>query len=138
MALWKRLRDERGAVVVEFAIILPVLMMVVFAVIDLSRFFFTLSTLSASVREGARYGAVMTADQLASDGPGKIRERVRGSFQPFGTPPLTDADIEVDPDLASGFITVSVPSYDFDLLTPFPYDITMPPRQAVFRWERAP
>lgn len=55
-----RRRKERdsGAVAVEFALILPVFLLLVFAVIDFGRMMNIQITLTEAAREGARTGAV--------------------------------------------------------------------------------
>jgi len=46
--------NQRGASAVEMAIILPLLLTVVFAIIDYSRFFFIRSTVTAAVADATR------------------------------------------------------------------------------------
>ena len=65
-------RDARGATIVEFAIVLPLLIMLVFGVIDFGRLAFTQITLNDAVQEGSIY---------ASTHPGEtsnIQDRVVG------------------------------------------------------------
>ena len=47
-------QDQRGASAVEMALILPLLLTLVFAVIDYSRFFFIRSTVTAAVADATR------------------------------------------------------------------------------------
>lgn len=49
---------RKGQALVEFALVLPVFVLILFGVIDLGRFVYTDSTLSQAAREGARVGAV--------------------------------------------------------------------------------
>jgi Flp pilus assembly protein TadG len=49
------LRGERGAIAVEFAIILPVLMLLVFGIIDFGHAWYMRHMMSDASREGARY-----------------------------------------------------------------------------------
>lgn len=51
-------RDDHGAAVVEFALVVPVLFLIIFAVIDFGRALWTLNVISSGVREGARAAAV--------------------------------------------------------------------------------
>lgn len=51
-------RDDTGASAVEFAMILPLLLLVVFGVINFGFLLAQNATLSNAVREGARYGSV--------------------------------------------------------------------------------
>lgn len=53
---------ERGAALVELAIILPVLIILVLGVIDLGRVFYSYEALVNATREGARYCALHPGD----------------------------------------------------------------------------
>ncbi len=53
---------NRGQGVVEFALILPLLLVVVFGVFDLGRIYFSTITLTSAAREGARYLSVYPDD----------------------------------------------------------------------------
>ena len=50
------MRGERGGVAVEFAIILPVLMLLVFGIIDFGHAWYMRHLMSDGSREEARYG----------------------------------------------------------------------------------
>ena len=56
------LRAERGAVAVEFAILLPVFLLLVFGIMDFGHAFYMKQMVSNASREGARYGARYTTD----------------------------------------------------------------------------
>ena len=58
MRPYRRLADDRGASAVEFALLAPVLFMVVFAIIGFGLAFMQLQTIRGAVREGARISAV--------------------------------------------------------------------------------
>lgn len=47
---------RRGQSLVEFALVLPLLVLIVFGVLDLGRAFYALITITNAAREGARYG----------------------------------------------------------------------------------
>ncbi len=53
-----RTRAERGAVAVEFALIAPVLLLIVFGIIQFGFFLAQQTTLNGAVRSGARFGSV--------------------------------------------------------------------------------
>jgi Flp pilus assembly protein TadG len=57
-----RLRRQNGQAMVEFALILPILMMVLWGAIDFGRAFWTYQQVSAAASEGARRAAVSRAD----------------------------------------------------------------------------
>ncbi|MDO8692726.1 MAG: pilus assembly protein [Sheuella sp.] len=54
--------SQRGMTSVELAIVLPVLLMVVFAIIEFGYAMWNYNTISYAVREGARYAAVSSTD----------------------------------------------------------------------------
>ncbi len=68
---------------VEFAILLPVLLVILFGVLDLGRIMHAVITITNAAREGARYGSM-----YPSDGPG-IVATVRQEAQSSGID-LTD------------------------------------------------
>ena len=51
--MWHR-REERGSVVVEFALVLPILMLLLFGIIEFGRGYNAKIQLTSAVREGAR------------------------------------------------------------------------------------
>ena len=53
-----RLRGERGAAAVEFALVLPLLLLLLFGIVAVSQAFQTQARLSAAAREGARVMAL--------------------------------------------------------------------------------
>ena len=56
------IRSERGAALVEFALVVPFLMMMMCATIDFGLAVYTLNNLTAAVREGGRFAAVVEPD----------------------------------------------------------------------------
>ena len=56
------LRSERGAIAVELAIILPVLLLLILGGMDLAHMFYIEHVVTTASREGARYGAKYTGD----------------------------------------------------------------------------
>jgi len=56
------IRKEHGGVAVEFAIILPILVLLVFGIIDFGHAWYMRHLMSDASREGARYGSRFTTD----------------------------------------------------------------------------
>jgi len=54
----RRLRGERGAVAVEFALVVPLLLLLLFSIVSVSRAFQVQATLSGAAREAARTMAI--------------------------------------------------------------------------------
>jgi Flp pilus assembly protein TadG len=130
-------RDSEGAAVVEFALVMPILALIVFGIIDFGRAFYTVNNIISAVREGARYGAIL-ATPMSTAGQSDIRRRVRGVSRPFGGDTLQDNNIDIEFD--GELVTVRVDAYPFRPLTPLAGALgfsTWPiTRQATFRWER--
>jgi Flp pilus assembly protein TadG len=55
-------RIHSGQELAEFAIVLPLLLLVAFGVLDLGRIFHAAITITNAVREGARYGIIHSDD----------------------------------------------------------------------------
>jgi hypothetical protein len=60
-------RSQLGQDAVEFAIILPLLLLVFLGVADFSRIMFSAITISNAAREGARYGAFFPNDPAGTE-----------------------------------------------------------------------
>jgi Flp pilus assembly pilin Flp len=58
-------RDQSGAAAVEMAIILPVLVLLMFGIVEFGLAFNRLQGVHAAAREGARVGAVSPGDECA-------------------------------------------------------------------------
>lgn len=102
---------ERGATAVEFAILLPVLLMLLGGLIDFGIALNADVTVSHAAHEGARLSSL---DETATDM--EIRERVKAAAEPIVT--LADDDITVDD---CGEVTVTYESNTF-LLSIFGFD----------------
>jgi Flp pilus assembly protein TadG len=68
------LRSQRGTSTLEFIVVLPTLLFVLFAIVELSRAWLTLNLVTMAAREGARAGAVVPADQVTAAGTSRIDE----------------------------------------------------------------
>lgn len=66
---------ELGQSLVEFAFMLPVLILVLVAAVDLGRAYYTYVAITNAAREGARFGASNPTN------PGGIRDRVRKEIE---------------------------------------------------------
>jgi Flp pilus assembly protein TadG len=84
-----RLRDERGATVVEFAFIVPLLIVLVLGIAEFGRAFQVYGTLSAAAREGVRVMALQN-DPVAA------RTAVR-TAAPTLNPAVTNSEITITP-----------------------------------------
>jgi Flp pilus assembly protein TadG len=105
----RRGEGEGGQSLVEFAFVLPIFLLVLFAIVDFSMAFHAWITVTNSAREGARLGAVRAT---AAD----IEQRVRDTADS-----LDQADLSVTVTNAEGdpgeSVVVDV-SYVYSLITP--------------------
>jgi hypothetical protein len=137
MTVWRGFTDflrrrERGGAVVEFALVVPILFLLVWGTLNFSRAYQRLNVLTAALREGARYGATMNpVDEDA------IRIKVRNFSSAFGYP---IDDTQLNPlGLFGDQVEVGVTNYElFSDLSFFGLSNIRVTRRAVFRWERAP
>jgi Flp pilus assembly protein TadG len=141
VSIERRRTSEAGVAVVEFALVAPLLLILVFGIIDLGRAYSTLNQLAASAREGARFAAVLP-NPVSDAARNKVRETVKQfSLRQLGGSAVSDDQIAVTLDKTAGTVTVAIRAYPFQLVTPLIGVVglrTIPiTRQATFRWERA-
>ena len=102
-------RGERGQSLVEFALIVPIFLLLLFAIVDFGMGFHAYITVTNSAREGARLGSVR-ADAAA------VQQRVRDTADT-----LDQANLTVSVTNAQGepgeSVVVDV-DYDYELITP--------------------
>lgn len=143
-----RRNGEKGATMAEFAVISAVFFMIIFAIIEFGRLFYTHNALTDAARRGARYGAVhKEADiacvknvvvygeshldnKCAPTGPALINGLTTDQI----TVTYEGADADNDPDtdptaygMNLGTVTVEIHDYTFNLSIPFARKtLTMP------------
>jgi len=103
-----RWREKKGQSLVEFALLLPVLLIILLGLLDLGRAYYILVTLKDMASEGASYAAMHPADvweirQRASDGGGGL---------------VTVVSSTISVEAGATTVTVTVP-YSYNVLTPF-------------------
>jgi len=104
----RRRNTERGSAAVEFALVFPLVIMLLLAIIEFSRLWNVQATLSDAARIAARYAAV------ASNNPDLSESEIitAATDKAKSVPGLFDwatATITVDPDCeASGFATSTI------------------------------
>jgi Flp pilus assembly protein TadG len=69
-------RRRKGQAVVEFALVLPVFVLLVFGALEFGRAYFDLHLLTSAAREGARVGSL--PNQLEADVQGRVDEFLNG------------------------------------------------------------
>jgi Flp pilus assembly protein TadG len=138
------LRSERGAALVEFALVVPFLMLIMCATIDFGLAVFTLNNLTAAVREGGRYGAAIYPAPVANDTA--VSNRVVNYIVGGMNGNLTRAQVaalvtSTAPDPTTGNITVRITGYPYRPFTPLASLLNLQTiplnRTAIFRYERS-
>jgi hypothetical protein len=85
----KNLRDERGAVAVEFALIFGILAMILFGIIEFGLFFSRYQMLHGAAREGARLAAVRGTEA-------EVDARVIDAAEPYEVNAVSGIQVSVD------------------------------------------
>ena len=89
--LLKRIREDRGAAIVEVALTLPLLLLVSVGIFEFGRAYQTWQVLTNAAREGARMAVLPNSSDSA------VRTRVVTYMQTGQLPEATNADIDIDP-----------------------------------------
>jgi Flp pilus assembly protein TadG len=134
---WRFIRRTKGAAIVEFALVVPILFLMVWGIISFTRAYQRLNALTSSLREGARTAS--TLDSIASV-PNRtlaIKTTIRNFSASFGYAVDTSL-VTID---ASSGSDVSVSVANYPIFTGINFvgglsGITVS-RAAVFRCERA-
>ena len=116
-----KFNNKNGTAILEFAIVLPLLILILMGIIEFSLVLYDKAILTNASREGARAGIVSQVPRVTDAG---IRTVVRNYCQTFlvtfGSDTLEDADIIISPASRDGLpfgtdLTVTV-NYRYDFL----------------------
>ena len=107
-------RRQRGQSLVETAIVVPILLLLVAAVVDFGRIFDAQIVLTNAVREGARYGTLRDPQPPEEEVAGIVVTDVLGSGTNITQMALFNADDNVEVLMGTKAVTVTA-TYDFDL-----------------------
>jgi Flp pilus assembly protein TadG len=75
----RKLVDSRGTSTLEFVVVLPALLFVLFSIVEVSRAWLTLNLATAAAREGVRAGVVAAPDSVSAAGDAKINSMLGAS-----------------------------------------------------------
>lgn len=129
-SLWRR---QDGSAVTEFALIVPVFFLVVYAVLAFGRAYQRLNVLTGALRDGARYASTQL-DPCNAGTEAAVRGRVGNYASSFGV--VLDVN-QVNVTCAGGNVSAGVSSYPlFSDLTLWGLNAQTVTRAAVFRCER--
>ncbi len=121
MKLLKRFRSSAGQSLAELAMLLPVLLILVFGIIDFGLGMHSYVTLANGVREGARYAAVGNIAGTAADCDGVTSDTV------YGRVCFTTSNLDLDEltpsvtypnGIAPGNSVVVSADYNYNFITP--------------------
>jgi Flp pilus assembly protein TadG len=107
-------RRQRGQSLVETAVIVPILLLLVAAVVDFGRIFDAYIVLTNAVREGARYGTLRDPQPPVDEVANVVVVDVLGSGTNITHMELFNATDNVNVLMSSKAVTVTA-TYDFDL-----------------------
>jgi Flp pilus assembly protein TadG len=135
-------KRRTGAVIVEFALVVPFLFLIVFGVIDFSRAYAQLNAINSALREGARYGSTLRESDFSGGGyVAAVKAKVQNYATVFGYNSLDMTKVAVTTDGPPiQFVTVTVTAHPVPLpvlgkfLGLSPLSVT---RSVTYRWERA-
>lgn len=105
-------RRRRGMAMLEMVFVLPVLLMLVFAIAELGLMFSRWLTLSNAVREGARLAVVYRDDCVPANVMQAVRDRVV-AYARAGGVGISDGDVTVTGACSSGNPANVSASFDF-------------------------
>lgn len=131
-----KIREEKGAALIEFALVLPILLILVFGIIEFGFFIYDQSVITNASREAARAGIVLNS--LPGLPPRKTQAELQAvvdqyltgvplfNFKEGATAPVVDPDPKPPENLASGqFLTITVTyPYNFLFLPAFISDLS--------------
>jgi len=106
------LKNDKGQALVEFALVLPLLLLLLFGIIEFGRVFGAELTVSNSAREGARVGAVGADDSVIIARAATAAGILDSSLLSVGITPEESARVR------GGDIQVNV-SYPVTIVAPF-------------------
>jgi len=111
--------DQKGAAAIEFAIILPVMVMLLFGIIEFGIILYDKAMITNASREGARAGILFHPDGIPDSYIRKVVKDYCGShLVTFGEDSIDDSDIPIT--RTGGNLTVKVTyTYDFLVLPNF-------------------
>ena len=131
----RKCKRERGAAAVEFALILPLFLLLVLGTIDFGYYFFVSEVVTNAAREGARAGSVLDPTSPTTDVITEAETRAQGYLSAAG---LASAAVAVSTPVVNGVNSVQVDiQYSVGSVTGFLSGImpTYSNARVVMRWQ---
>lgn len=117
--MFRRARYQRGQSLVEFALLLPLLLIILLGVVDFGRVYFAYVSVTNAARNGAEYASASTEKAADLDG---IRQAALADTENLLNTTPTNPDVSAETGLDSQgktYASVTV-SYTFETLVSWP------------------
>ena len=125
-----KINNQNGAAMVEFAIVLPLLLMLIFGMIEFSVMLYDKAMLTNASREGTRLGILFRTDPIPVTGIGSIPDTVDNYLQnnliSLGQPNATWTTS------VSGTCTAAGAGAPITVTVTYPYDFLVLPNLDIF------
>ncbi len=124
--MMKRLRCQKGVAAIEFAIILPVLLMIIFGIIEFSILLYDKQVITNASREGARAGIVvgrLTSSEIES----VANNYVASNLISFGTPNTPVPNVLLNNNVYPGDLSVIERGDDLTVMVSYNYEFLVLP-----------
>lgn len=119
-ALFRRDRGRPGQAMAEFALVLPIFLLILFGIVDGGRMIFANNHLAEAAREGSRWGSVQGRSTTVAGRASIVDEtlaRINGVPSPDVTVSCERNEAAIT-NCASGDILIVKVESDFELVTP--------------------
>ncbi|HEY8838486.1 MAG TPA: TadE family protein [Dehalococcoidia bacterium] len=109
--LRRTVAESNGQAIIEFALLLPLFLLLLFGIIDFGRAYSASVTLTNAAREGARYGVIQPTNTSG------IISRVHTTAGPYNDSNLLVTP-SCSPSCSSGNDVIVLTNYQFSFITP--------------------
>jgi Flp pilus assembly protein TadG len=117
LRLLQRVRsDDTGVTAIEFSLIVPVFLLIIYGIMELGRLLFIYNSLGHAVYEGGRYAIVRGSESASPATTAQIEAQV-ATYAANLDPSLLNVDVTFDPDNSPGSIVNIAATYDFAFMT---------------------
>ena len=82
--MWTAMKSERGTSSLEFLLVAPFLLFILFASVELSRAWFTMNLMTTAAREAVRAGVVSTPANVSAVGNARLAQILNSSASTQG------------------------------------------------------
>ncbi|MGY8996203.1 MAG: TadE/TadG family type IV pilus assembly protein [Alphaproteobacteria bacterium] len=98
-------RADEGVTAIEFSLIVPVFLLIIYGIMELGRLLFVYNSLGHAVYEGSRYAIVRGSESAAPATTSQIEAQVQ-AYATSLDPSLLNVNVTFDPDNSPGSTVV--------------------------------